>query len=102
MQQLADDILAIIGDYQNDFGVQLTTQNIIDWANQFDEVDREFVLQEFLHLLDHGIYVSKDQAIELLNQSLQALSRHFKLSKCAGIFARNPFSQPSTSTKKSG
>ena len=77
MQQLADDILAIIGDYQNDFGVQLTTQNIIDWANQFDEVDREFVLQEFLHLLDHGIYVSKDQAIELLNQSLQALSRHF-------------------------
>lgn len=31
MQKLADDILDIIGDYQNDIGIQLARQIIIDW-----------------------------------------------------------------------
>ncbi|MBL7845806.1 MAG: hypothetical protein JNK44_18230 [Cyclobacteriaceae bacterium] len=74
MKQLADDILAIIGDYQNDFGVQLTSQCIIDWANQFEAEDREFILSEFLHLLNQDIYVSKERAKDLIHKSLLGIS----------------------------
>lgn len=74
MEKLADNILEIIGDYQNDFGVRLSRQNIIDWANQFGESDCAFVLQEFLHLLSQDIYVSKEGARELLKKSLVGIS----------------------------
>jgi hypothetical protein len=74
MKELADNILAIIGDYQNDFDIHLTSQNIIDWVNQFDEGDREFVLQEFLHLLNQDIYVSKEKAKDLIHKSLIGIS----------------------------
>jgi hypothetical protein len=78
MRKIADDILAIIGDYQNDIGVQLTSQDIIDWANQFNDGDREFVLSEFLHLLNQGIYVSKVKARSLLLARIEEIRTHYK------------------------
>jgi hypothetical protein len=71
MQELAAEILGIIKDYRNDSGIQLTEDDIINWVNQFDGVDRVFMLEEFLHILKHGIYISKQKAFELLEKKIQ-------------------------------
>jgi hypothetical protein len=78
MRKLADDILIIIGDYQNDNNVQLTSQDIIDWSNQFDDGDRKFILQEMLHLLNQGIYLSRVKAKALLKERIKEFTEHYK------------------------
>jgi len=78
MQQLADDILAIISDYQNDFGFHITSHRIIEWANQFDVQDREFVLKEFRHLLNQGIYLSKAKAKVQLRDRIEEMRVHYQ------------------------
>ncbi|MDQ3109752.1 MAG: hypothetical protein M3R17_07635 [Bacteroidota bacterium] len=67
LKLIADRIIEIISDYQNEEGVQLTSQNVSEWINQFEEEDRRFILEEFLHLLQKGIYVSRAKAKELLS-----------------------------------
>lgn len=91
MKKLADEILAIIDDYQNDFGIQLTSQDIIDWANQFDEDDRKFVLEETLHLLKQGIYLSKDRAKKLLKDRITELKDYYKYPNVKGFLEETIF-----------
>jgi glutamate-1-semialdehyde aminotransferase len=66
IQKLTENIVAIIKDYHNYCGFQFTTDHIINWVNQFDESDREFILAELLHLLQQGIYISEEKAKQLL------------------------------------
>lgn len=66
MQELSSQIYQIIQDYHCDECNAFEQGRILEWVNQFDENDREFVLQEFLHLLKKGIYVSKVKASILL------------------------------------
>lgn len=68
MEQLAQKIVNITHDYHCDYddGFTMTVQHVLGWANQFDEEDREFVLNELLHVLSQGIYISKEKAIEIL------------------------------------
>src|SRR5687768_12960139 len=87
MQLLAKQIHAIIGDYEVQKDQLLSVQDIIDWVNQFDQSDREFILSELLHLLSHGIYISKERAKELLWQNLQATAKFLKY-KALGDFLR--------------
>lgn len=66
MNDLKSSIFAIIKDYHCDECKPLQVGDIETWVNQFEDGDRQFVLEEFLHLLNQGIYVSKERAIELL------------------------------------
>lgn len=74
MQKLAEQILAIIEDYHCDRGFKMNTKNIIDWANQFDANDRTFILSEFLHILNQGIYISKEKAYDLLIEGIKKIA----------------------------
>ncbi len=74
----ATQILEIIRDYHNYNGFQFTTEHIINWANQFEENDRAFILEEFLFLLKNGIYVSEADAREILVKSIEIISREYK------------------------
>jgi hypothetical protein len=78
MDKLAQDIVNVIGDYHNDQGFHFTSAHIIEWVNQFNLTDRQFLLEEFCHLLNQGIYISKTKATELLRKSLIGMSQHFK------------------------
>lgn len=102
MQQIADSILGIIGDYQNDFEVHLSSQNIIDWANQFDEGDRQFVLEEFLHLLKQDIYVSKEGAKDLIRKSLIGISGKLKYPTVPAFLQETVFLNLQPSPKSQG
>jgi hypothetical protein len=78
MIEIAQDIVDVIGDYHNDQDFHFTSTHVIDWVNQFDAADRQFILEEFRHVLNQDIYVSKAKAAELLRKSLIGMSQHFK------------------------
>lgn len=82
MEELAEQIAHITSDYhcdvQDDF--QMTPEHILEWVNQFEESDREFILSEFAHLLNQGIYISKQKAIELLEGLIEKLRNFLKYS----------------------
>lgn len=88
MNQLAQNIVPIIKDYHNYLGFQFTEDYVINWANQFDEADREFVLQELLHLLNQPhIYISEDKARQLLIRRIERLSAIYGVSKTVSFLA---------------
>ena len=80
LSQLAEIILETIKDYHNYQGFQFSSSNILEWVNQFDENDRVFILEEFSHLLNQGIYCSETKARELLIQRIKYLSAINKFS----------------------
>lgn len=68
LENLAKDITSITSDYHSDYneGFVMSSKRVLEWANQFKEDDREFVLSELLHILNQGTYISKDKAKEIL------------------------------------
>lgn len=77
MKKIAESIVEIIKDYHNYRGFQFTSDHILSWVNQFDECDRKFILEEFLHLLNQGIYVSEEKAREQLLEAISILASKF-------------------------
>ncbi|MBK8828156.1 MAG: hypothetical protein IPO26_16005 [Saprospiraceae bacterium] len=76
MDTKVEDIYSIIKDYHCDEadGSPISTESIIQWINQFDTNDRDFITDELLHLLRQDIYVSKAKALELLSSFVQNFS----------------------------
>ncbi|WP_129022065.1 phosphoribosyltransferase-like protein [Edaphocola flava] len=77
MRNLITSINQIISDYHCDAasGFTMGEDHIEDWINQFDEHDRMFILEEFLHILKNGMYVSKKDANLILIQQIERLSK---------------------------
>ncbi|NGF77155.1 hypothetical protein G5B10_14795 [Fluviicola sp. SGL-29] len=68
MEELADSIYEVIKDYRNHDNVFITHQNIIEWAEQFEE-DGVLVLTE-LNKIIKETYVSREKAKEFINQHI--------------------------------
>ena len=53
LEKLAKDITSLTSDYHSDYNNRfvMTEEHVLDWSNQFEETDREFVLNEVLHIL---------------------------------------------------
>lgn len=80
MKETAKAICDILHDYHNYKGFEFTVDHVIKWANQFDEGDRAFVLEEFLHLLKNGIYISEEDCKAILLQLIIDLAGRYKVS----------------------
>jgi hypothetical protein len=84
MQQLAERIVSIIADYHSDYigadAFTFNSQYVLNWVNQFDEVDRQFILEELHHLLSKDIYISKSRAKELIRRRIETLATTYKFS----------------------
>lgn len=89
MKAIADKILETIKDYRNDDGLHLTSDYIIDWANQFGE-DAEFMLNEISHILPQ-VYISKEQAKEFIDQHIQALKNKFGYANITDLLINTEF-----------
>lgn len=79
MDDLIKKIVVIIGDYHHDLGsdFQMNEMHVLEWVNQFDEMDREFILTELLHLLRQDIYVSKNKAKDILLDFIKKACSYF-------------------------
>ncbi len=91
MEKTIADILAIISDYHNYRGFQFTAAHIRSWMTQFKEEDREFLLQELLHLLRQGIYISEAKGRALLVARIESLSQRFGFTKPVTFLANTEF-----------
>lgn len=78
MENLAGDIAFILQDYHNYNGFNFDSTHVLKWVEQFAEHDQVFILEEFLHLLKQGIYVSEENAKQILISSIENLSTRFK------------------------
>lgn len=74
MKELADKIAEIFYDYHSSKGYSFTSEHVITWVSQFDEADQQFILEELLHLLNQGIYVSEAEAREMLIAGVQFIA----------------------------
>lgn len=79
LENLAEEIRVIISDYHSDDenGFVMTNEHIISWVNQFEELDRTFVLTELLYVLKQGIYVSKEKAKQILWEFVIKASEYY-------------------------
>jgi hypothetical protein len=91
MQQLAEKIVAIVSDYHNYNGFQFTPERVLAWVNQFDENDQQFLLEELLHLLNHGIYISEVKARQLLIGRIENLSHVFNFDSPINFLENTEF-----------
>lgn len=79
MKKIANEIAGILYDYHNEHGFQFDADKIINWVNQFDDGDRVFILEEFLYLLKKGIYISEEDARDILIGFIKTLASNNKL-----------------------
>ena len=79
MEKIAENIVSITSDYHSDYnnGFVMTKEHVLDWSNQFEQTDREFVLSEVLHILQQGVYISKEKATEILWKFLNKATKFF-------------------------
>lgn len=70
------ELLSLIADYRIEENLMSTT--IIDqWINQFKDIDREFVLDETIHLIKRR-YLSLENAKNLLKRRIEFLTTEYK------------------------
>jgi hypothetical protein len=78
MEKVAQQICDKIVDYHNG-KVKFDVKHVIKWVSQFDKGDQQFILEEFLHLINQGIYISQSDAREIMIKQLLAIAKHVKL-----------------------
>lgn len=89
MEKLAEIIFNVIKDYRKDDGINLTTQNILEWADQFDQ-DAEFILTELAHIIPQ-VYVSKENAKKAIASHLKKLIKDYNYSSVAKFLMDTKF-----------
>lgn len=79
MEEITQNIVSITNDYHSDYdnGFVMTKQHVLEWVNQFEVDDRLFVLNEVLHILQQGVYISKENAKEILWDFVNKATRFF-------------------------
>ena len=79
MEELARRVSEIILCYRKDdideycYNTEMTPEHVINWVDQFDENDREFLLSELLHILPKS-YFSKGFMLKFLDVALTKVS----------------------------
>ncbi len=82
LEQLISDIYKIVKDYRADEGnidVQMTTDRIKRWIEQFEENDQKFILTELKGILMKR-YCSKKNVLKFLKKAVKKLTEDFNYS----------------------
>lgn len=80
MEELCNNIVALTDDYHSEYGngFAMNANHVLEWVNQFEEGDRDFILRELLHLLQQGIYISKSSAKQILKDFISRATVYFR------------------------
>lgn len=73
MDEIINSIYEIIKDYRADDGFVMNHDKIKEWVEQFDELDRIFVLEELRDILEKR-YISKSDAQRIVKEMIEFLS----------------------------
>lgn len=91
MRLLAENICAVLNDYHSQHNFKFTPDHVLRWVNQFDELNRQFLLEEFLHLLNRNVYISERMAREILINKIKNLISGFKLKNGISFLENTKF-----------
>ena len=93
MQELIEKIYDVLKDYRADEGsneVIMSPERIQIWVEQFEEVDREFILKELLQIFPKR-YCNKKSAKSFLRSVLETLTKDFKYSSVKDFLSNANF-----------
>lgn len=90
MEEKIEQIFDIIKDYRESDLFLMTKDRIQNWVNQFDEDDREFILDELLHILPDS-YISKEKALKGLGVVFEKLRTDLKYSSVEELLEHTCF-----------
>lgn len=79
-----------MADYHKDNNFKFCIEHIVNWASQFGD-DREFILEEFHHILSKGVYVSEQTAKKLLVHRMERLAKMYKYKDVIEFVANAEF-----------
>lgn len=87
MKGKAEEIANILADYENN---NMTPRHILEWVNQFDIADQEFILDELLHIFQQT-YLSKKRCQQLLKSYIKHWTKEFKYDDVPSFIAETFF-----------
>jgi len=106
MEEKIDAIIDIIGDYRiEDISLQYKTKidktHFMRWLDQFEESDREFLVDELLHLLPKS-YLTKEYTLQVVSTEFDIISSDFGYSDINLFFDETEFMdcQPAGKSQK--
>ncbi len=79
MTELINSIVTKLSDYKNSDGDTITNSRVVDWVNQFNEGDRQFLLEEFSYLLPNS-YLSKRNVLVTLGKLVKTLAEKYEFN----------------------
>ncbi len=88
-QQLAENIYEVIKDYRNQDGIYITAENILRWANQFNQ-DQTLVLTELNKIIPE-VYVSRQKAKKYLGEHLKGYISLYKYDNISAFLSDTQF-----------
>lgn len=90
LETLAQKIADEVKDYRQADGISISTQSVIEWAEQFPLNDREFLLEETFHILDQR-YMPKAFAEKSMKVIIEKLTEDLKYSDVADFLHNTVF-----------
>lgn len=87
IQTKAIAIASILADYEKN---DMTPEHILAWVSQFNEDDREFILEELLHIFKKT-YFSKERCKKLLKSYLEYWTKEFHYSDVQSFIVETAF-----------
>lgn len=87
MTDKAKAISHVLSDYENN---KMTPEHILEWVNQFKIKDRDFVLDELLHIFQQT-YFSKPRCRQLLKSSIEQWTSEFNYNNASSFIAETVF-----------
>ncbi len=76
MKNLAEQIVNIISDYERPDNETMNADHVLTWVKQFDVNDRQFLLEELIHILPKS-YISYEAAKEYLIDALETIRESY-------------------------
>ncbi|WP_346986002.1 hypothetical protein [Chryseobacterium sp. POE27] len=106
MEEKIDKIISIIGEYRNEdigraYSTKIDADHFNKWLEQFEESDREFMVDELLHLIPKS-YLTKDYTLEMISTEFDIISKHLGYDDIDKFFDETEFldCQPSGKSQK--
>lgn len=74
MNEIAENIVKIIKDFEGDGSATMNVEHVLKWVNQFEEDDRLFLLTELEHILKQT-YFSKSKILDCIFNKISFLAQ---------------------------
>lgn len=106
MEEKIDKIISIIGEYRSEdlgrgYSVRIDSNHFKTWLGQFGKSDREFLVDELLHLIPKS-YLTKEFTLQMISTEFDIISDHLGYKDINQFFDETEFldCQPSGKSQK--